>query len=266
MAPQQALANTAAVGPATDVFALAVVAIELLTLRSMPAEGEPWWGAAMQRGCELRALLAGARADAPTAVWDGLARALHPWIAERTADASVLRAALRGALDASPALTWAPTLPLPSALRTTSSPPSATVSASGPLPTPTVWSALPPVSTTAPFSDVRTPPDSRGPRSVWIMGAVAAALVGVATAAPLASPDRSGPTNTQFASITSPLAAPPTIVAGPPTPPSWARRPPSRARVAARARSRAVRAAWQMGRLCRRRVDRVLRALVRGRP
>ena len=57
MAPEQALGNIAAVGPATDVFALAVIAIELLTLRPQPNEGEPWWGMAMQRAGEIRGLL-----------------------------------------------------------------------------------------------------------------------------------------------------------------------------------------------------------------
>ena len=46
MAPEQALGNTAAVGPWTDVFALGVIATEMLSLRAQVDPASPWWGTA----------------------------------------------------------------------------------------------------------------------------------------------------------------------------------------------------------------------------
>ncbi len=208
MAPEQALGNIAAVGTATDVFAIAVVAIELITLQAMPAEGEPWWGAAMQRGSEVRALLVTSRRDVPMAVWDVLARALHPRAAERIADANALRAALRGAFEHS--ATLASTLAVHAtaihALR--AAPSSATVSAGAP-PTPTVWSHAPLASTTAPFSQTAAHTDPRASRNVWIAGSVALGLVALASAARFASGGHAA-TNSEPAATPQALQVSPT--------------------------------------------------------
>jgi hypothetical protein len=97
MAPEQAMGNTAAITPATDVFALAVIAAECLTLQATPAEGEPWWGAAMQRAGEVAGLLAASRSDVPAAVWSVLAWGLQARPGDRPVDAQAFREALRGA-------------------------------------------------------------------------------------------------------------------------------------------------------------------------
>jgi hypothetical protein len=96
MAPEQATGNSAAIGPWTDVFSLAVVLVEMLTLRVQAAPDEPcWWGTVMQRGGEVRDLLFALREDVPVRLWNTLAWALHARGPERPADASALRAALR---------------------------------------------------------------------------------------------------------------------------------------------------------------------------
>jgi len=96
MAPEQALGNTAGVGPWTDVFALGVVLVEMLTLRAQVDASEPWWGTALQRGGEVRALLGALRRDVPAETWDVVAMALRGRGHERPADAAAIRAALRG--------------------------------------------------------------------------------------------------------------------------------------------------------------------------
>ena len=181
MAPEQALGNIAAVGPATDVFALAVIAVELLTLRAMPDEAEPWWGMAMQRAGDMRGLLGSLRNDVPAAVWDVVVAALHPRAAERTPSAGALRRALQAALSATPSLsprsTIEPAVPAPAYHPTMPL-------AAGSVPVPTVWSA-PPVasSTTAPLSRAQATARPERPRGAWIAaGAVAVVALGVASA------------------------------------------------------------------------------------
>jgi formylglycine-generating enzyme required for sulfatase activity len=121
MAPEQALGNTAGVGPWTDVFALGVLATELLTLRPQVDANEPWWGTALQRGPEVRSLLGAMRRDVPAAVWDVLAGALRARGDERPVDAGALRSALRPAWTGGSAgvaplapTVLAPSMPLPS--------------------------------------------------------------------------------------------------------------------------------------------------------
>ncbi len=180
MAPEQALGNIAAVGPATDVFALAVIAVELLTLRAMPDEGEPWWGMAMQRAGEIRGLLGSLRDDVPAAVWEVVVAALHPRAADRTPSAGALRRALQATLSATPSLptvrtaapapSYHPTMPLTAAA----------------VPVPTVWSA-PPVasSTTAPLSRAQATARSELPRGAWIAAGGAAVVVALGVASAL---------------------------------------------------------------------------------
>ncbi len=97
MAPEQGLGRASQVGPATDVFSLAVMLVELLTLRPWLSEEEVWWTVAMQRGGELRAILGGLRADVGGALWDVAAKAMQPSPADRFEDAGRMREALRSA-------------------------------------------------------------------------------------------------------------------------------------------------------------------------
>jgi serine/threonine protein kinase len=97
MAPEQAMGNTAAVGPWTDVFALGVILAEMLTLQAQVEDGEPWWGTALHRGGSVRALLAALRPDVPGAVWDVVATCLKAQGRERFQHAGALRVAMRDA-------------------------------------------------------------------------------------------------------------------------------------------------------------------------
>lgn len=101
MAPEQAMGEAGKVGPWTDVFALGVVLIEMLTLRAQFAENESWWATVIQSGPALRDMLAGMRADVPPALWDTIARALRLRGSERYPDAGALRRALREAWSSS---------------------------------------------------------------------------------------------------------------------------------------------------------------------
>lgn len=95
MAPEQALGHSAGVAPWTDVFALGVVLVEMLSLDAQPEEQNPWWGVALRRPGELRALLAAQRDDVPDAVWDLAAKCLQTEGRDRYHDAGALRAALQ---------------------------------------------------------------------------------------------------------------------------------------------------------------------------
>ncbi len=83
MAPEQALGNTAGVGPWTDVFALGVILVEMLSLRAQVDDSAPWWGTALQGGAMTRELLVGMRPDVPSWLWDAADRALRPRSEER---------------------------------------------------------------------------------------------------------------------------------------------------------------------------------------
>lgn len=97
MAPEQAMGNTAAVGPWTDVFALGVILTEMLTTQPQVEEGEPWWGTALHRGGSVRALLTALRPDVPAPIWDVVATCLKAQGKERFQQAGALRVAMRQA-------------------------------------------------------------------------------------------------------------------------------------------------------------------------
>ena len=97
MAPEQGLGDTRAIAPWTDVFALGVILVEMLTLRAQPDDTGPWWGVALRRPGAARALMGAMRVDVPSALWDVAARALMADGSDRPADAAALRAALRAA-------------------------------------------------------------------------------------------------------------------------------------------------------------------------
>ncbi|MEZ4392520.1 MAG: serine/threonine-protein kinase [Polyangiales bacterium] len=102
MAPEQAMGNTAAIGPWTDVFALGVILAEMLTLQAQVEEGEPWWGTALHRGGSVRALLGALGPEVPAEVWDVVSTCLKAQGAERFQHAGALRVALREAAATAP--------------------------------------------------------------------------------------------------------------------------------------------------------------------
>ena len=87
---------------ATDVFALGVMLVEMLTLQSGPFAGrETSWAEFARRSPDkVRVTLAGLNRDVPEAVWAVVAKALSRTVAERPADAQKFRAQVRGALQA----------------------------------------------------------------------------------------------------------------------------------------------------------------------
>lgn len=102
MAPEQAMGNTSAIGPWTDVFSLGVILTEMLTLQSQVEEGEPWWGTALHRGASVRALLSALGPEVQPEVWDVVATCLKAHGTERFQHAGALRAALRPTLPSAP--------------------------------------------------------------------------------------------------------------------------------------------------------------------
>ena len=87
MAPEQGLGRVDAIGPATDVFALAVVLLEMLTLQPYGPGGALWWVVAVDG--DVRSKLP-ARPDVPVPVWDVLAAAMTREPADRIANADAL--------------------------------------------------------------------------------------------------------------------------------------------------------------------------------
>ena len=61
MAPEQAMAQWSRVGPWTDVFALGVVLVEMLTLRAQAKASELWWATVLLQKDSPTALLSGVR-------------------------------------------------------------------------------------------------------------------------------------------------------------------------------------------------------------
>ncbi len=117
MAPEQAMGQVAAIGPWTDVFALGVLLVEMLTTSAQATVDEPWWGAALQRPATLRASLDGRRSDVPSGLWDVVARCFRAQGSERFSDAGALRFAVRqaaaGVFNAStpPPIAWSTSTP-----------------------------------------------------------------------------------------------------------------------------------------------------------
>ena len=97
MAPEQAMGQAQGVGPWTDVFALAVLLVEMLTLRATPQGEETWWAVTLRSNGQVAPLLAALRGDVGPALWSVVARALQPDGAQRFGNAGLLRAALRAA-------------------------------------------------------------------------------------------------------------------------------------------------------------------------
>lgn len=102
MAPEQAMGTVSNIGPWTDVFSLAVVLFEMLTLSPRPKETEVWWGTSLAQSTNLRAILLQSRGDVPPEVWDVIARALHSDSAVRPPNARVFSTELRAAWESIP--------------------------------------------------------------------------------------------------------------------------------------------------------------------
>lgn len=87
--------------PSVDLFAMAVLAVEILTTHATPDGGAETWGAlSRSRASTLRDRLAAQRPEVPAEVWAVLARALAPSPRERFASAALLLRALRDAWTA----------------------------------------------------------------------------------------------------------------------------------------------------------------------
>lgn len=208
MAPEQALGQTDSVGPATDVFSLGVVLVELLSLHARCDTDTPWWGTVLRGEATVRERLTALRQEVSPAVWEVCAAALRLDPSKRPADAGALRSAFRQAwaTPAQPQTTFPPTLyaPPPSYTPPPSLPAQQYISApehSAPLGMPTpgpAWSASPnPLAytpqgtlygsaeglqrTTAPLS-LPSRPRPLGPTSLPVLVSVglAVGLVGIA--------------------------------------------------------------------------------------
>ncbi|MBI5515990.1 MAG: SUMF1/EgtB/PvdO family nonheme iron enzyme [Deltaproteobacteria bacterium] len=116
MAPEQATGLVDAIGPQTDVFALAVLLVELLTGERAPLGGaEPWWALSLRAEETVRSRLAALPGDVPGAVWDTVAWALRRSPGARPADASALGRALREAWEGTAPAVSAPRAEAPRA-------------------------------------------------------------------------------------------------------------------------------------------------------
>lgn len=98
MAPEQAVGNAAAIGPASDVFALGVILVEMLTLRAQPDETSPWWGVVMGQDSAPRARISDLGIDVSGEVAAIIATMLRARPGDRLADAGACRRALRATL------------------------------------------------------------------------------------------------------------------------------------------------------------------------
>ena len=92
MSPEQTAHGWGDISPASDVFTIGVLAIEILTLRpgSSDRTGSPYANYVVQHGERLVHELLAGRPDVPVAVWAVILRALRPQVRERPADAGAL--------------------------------------------------------------------------------------------------------------------------------------------------------------------------------
>ncbi len=94
MSPEQATEGVEAAGPESDVFALGVMLVELLTRRLLPEAPKQttWWNAAqLGRAGSALGEAARVRGDVPTTVWSVLWQALSAVPSARPANAGALR-------------------------------------------------------------------------------------------------------------------------------------------------------------------------------
>lgn len=94
MAPEQALGRVDDIVPSTDVFVLAVLLIEMLTLPNKATAQSPWWPLAEQGAHHLRRRLRALRLPVPDAMLDVLAASLDAEPSRRPRNAGTLHAQL----------------------------------------------------------------------------------------------------------------------------------------------------------------------------
>jgi serine/threonine protein kinase len=111
MAPEQFLGNVKAVGPPTDVFALGVMLLEMLTLDAYAPDSRLWWSISWLGEVDVAGYKAATRPDIPPAVWAVIDRALQKSPAARPADAAILATAVEAAFGPATAPTDPPAAP-----------------------------------------------------------------------------------------------------------------------------------------------------------
>jgi serine/threonine-protein kinase len=99
MSPEQAAGDCDHIHPSSDVFALGLLLLEMLTLRVSAPDGTLFASIAVQDHRRLRALLPTLRSGVPRALWTVVEKALQPQVARRYEDAETLRLAVQAALD-----------------------------------------------------------------------------------------------------------------------------------------------------------------------
>lgn len=114
MSPEQAAGDCDRIHPSSDVFALGLLLLEMLTLRVAAPDGTPFSSMAVQDPRRLRALLPTLRPEVPRALWNVVEKALQPQVFKRHEDAEELRLAVKGALSKTPRSSR----PLPGVTRT----------------------------------------------------------------------------------------------------------------------------------------------------
>src|SRR5579859_4353710 len=101
MSPEQALGNQSKVGPASDVFALGVLLVELVTAERAPrGASRAWWQVVLEQGAPTARELGRLQNHVPERVWAVVSRALERQPSDRFADGWVFRDALAAALAA----------------------------------------------------------------------------------------------------------------------------------------------------------------------
>ncbi len=141
MAPEQALGRSGGISPATDVFALGVLLVEMLTLRATPRGDDPWWGVVLSDPSAVRLLPTELRSDVPEGVWTVAAQCLAVEPSARFPSAGAVRMAFRRTGAVSSVNSLSSVGPRPSA-----APRSAPPSAPAYPPTSYLTSPLPPPS------------------------------------------------------------------------------------------------------------------------
>ena len=99
MSPEQTACGWNDVGPASDVFAIGVLCVELLTLDANSPKGDPYANFVVQHWDKLPRYLRARRRDVPIALWSAIERSLHPRAKERYANAGALGLAIKQTLS-----------------------------------------------------------------------------------------------------------------------------------------------------------------------
>jgi serine/threonine protein kinase len=97
MAPEQGMGQVSEICPATDVFALAVILVTMLTGKVMPTNERPWWIWALSGESNSKFFIDTLQRDVPNAVWDLIKRSLLASPKDRPEDADQLRSEIRTA-------------------------------------------------------------------------------------------------------------------------------------------------------------------------